>query len=500
MKRILLICAFLLALAVQAGAQSKQQQQQPVEVNGLVVDSDDVPIVGATVYIKDEPGIGSITNSEGRFKLTAKLYNTLAVSFMGYETAEQIITSAADVKITLREGNQMEEVVVIGMGTQRKVSVTGAVAVVDTKDLELPATNIVNTLGGRVPGVISIQSSGEPGRNISEFWVRGIGTFGANSGALVLIDGLEGNLSQIDPADVESFSVLKDAAATAVYGSRGANGVVLVTTKRGKQEQLKITFRSNYTISELRRLPRYVGATQYAEMANEAAVASGMSPIYNDTQMDIIRYGLDPDLYPDIDWQDVILNPTSFQHTQYVSAQGGGNIARYFASLGMSQESSAYKSMDDSKYNKGVGYDTYNFRTNIDINLTKTTQIYLGAMGFMSVNKRPSMEVQPHRHVAHRLDLGFAVQDDPADVPAALFERRAARLGFGQRHPAPRAAQLHGQHRGEQKPHALQHRHKTGFVDAHRRAEHRGHRFVGFPVALRRKPLLHAGPLPGTRA
>ena len=285
----------------------------------------------------------------------------------------------------------MEEVVVIGMGTQRKVSVTGAVAVVDTKDLELPATNIVNTLGGRVPGVISIQSSGEPGRNISEFWVRGIGTFGANSGALVLIDGLEGNLSQIDPADVESFSVLKDAAATAVYGSRGANGVVLVTTKRGKQEQLKITFRSNYTISELRRLPRYVGATQYAEMANEAAVASGMSPIYNDTQMDIIRYGLDPDLYPDIDWQDVILNPTSFQHTQYVSAQGGGNIARYFASLGMSQESSAYKSMDDSKYNKGVGYDTYNFRTNIDINLTKTTQIYLGAMGFMSVNKRPSM-------------------------------------------------------------------------------------------------------------
>ena len=367
MKRILLICAFLLALAVQAGAQSKQQQQQPVEVNGLVVDSDDVPIVGATVYIKDEPGIGSITNSEGRFKLTAKLYNTLAVSFMGYETAEQIITSAADVKITLREGNQMEEVVVIGMGTQRKVSVTGAVAVVDTKDLELPATNIVNTLGGRVPGVISIQSSGEPGRNISEFWVRGIGTFGANSGALVLIDGLEGNLSQIDPADVESFSVLKDAAATAVYGSRGANGVVLVTTKRGKQEQLKITFRSNYTISELRRLPRYVGATQYAEMANEAAVASGMSPIYNDTQMDIIRYGLDPDLYPDIDWQDVILNPTSFQHTQYVSAQGGGNIARYFASLGMSQESSAYKSMDDSKYNKGVGYDTYNFRTNIDI-------------------------------------------------------------------------------------------------------------------------------------
>ena len=422
MKRFLTICVLLFAFAVQAGAQNKQQPA--ITVNGQVVDSNDMPIVGATVYIKDEPGTGNITNSEGRFTLKAKLYNTLVVSFVGYETVEQILTSDDDVKITLKEGNELEEVVVVGMGTQRKVSVTGAVAVVDTKDLELPATNIVNTLGGRVPGVISVQSSGEPGRNISEFWVRGIGTFGANSGALVLIDGLEGNLSQIDPADVESFSVLKDAAATAVYGSRGANGVVLVTTKRGKQEQLKITFRSNYTISELRRLPRYVGATQYAEMANEAAVASGMSPIYNDTQMDIIRYGLDPDLYPDIDWQDVILNPTSFQHTQYVSAQGGGSVARYFASLGMSQESSAYKTLDDSKYSKGVGYDTYNFRTNIDINLTKTTQVYLGATGFMSVSKRPSMGKPYSRAESIQTPLTNWLWDSQAKTTPLMYPLR----------------------------------------------------------------------------
>ena len=343
---------------------------------------------------------------------------------MGYETVEQILTSDDDVKITLKEGNELEEVVVVGMGTQRKVSVTGAVAVVDTKDLELPATNIVNTLGGRVPGVISVQSSGEPGRNISEFWVRGIGTFGANSGALVLIDGLEGNLSQIDPADVESFSVLKDAAATAVYGSRGANGVVLVTTKRGKEEQLKITFRSNYTISELRRLPKYVNAIQYAEMANEAAAADGLSPIYDNTQMDIIRYGLDPDLYPDIDWQDVILNPTSFQHTQYVSAQGGGSVARYFASLGMSQESSAYKTLDDSKYSKGVGYDTYNFRTNIDINLTKTTQVYLGATGFMSVSKRPSMGKPYSRAESIQTPLTNWLWDSQAKTTPLMYPLR----------------------------------------------------------------------------
>ena len=422
MKRFLTICVLLFAFAVQAGAQNKQQPA--ITVNGQVVDSNDMPIVGATVYIKDEPGTGNITNSEGRFTLKAKLYNTLVVSFVGYETVEQILTSDDDVKITLKEGNELEEVVVVGMGTQRKVSVTGAVAVVDTKDLELPATNIVNTLGGRVPGVISVQSSGEPGRNISEFWVRGIGTFGANSGALVLIDGLEGNLSQIDPADVESFSVLKDAAATAVYGSRGANGVVLVTTKRGKEEQLKITFRSNYTISELRRLPKYVNAIQYAEMANEAAAADGLSPIYDNTQMDIIRYGLDPDLYPDIDWQDVILNPTSFQHTQYVSAQGGGSVARYFASLGMSQESSAHKTLDDSKYSKGVGYDTYNFRTNIDINLTKTTQVYLGATGFMSVSKRPSMGKPYSRAESIQTPLTNWLWDSQAKTTPLMYPLR----------------------------------------------------------------------------
>ena len=254
--------------------------------------------------------------------------------------------------------------------------------------------------------------------------MRGIGTFGANSGALVLIDGLEGNLSQIDPADVESFSVLKDAAATAVYGSRGANGVVLVTTKRGKEEQLKITFRSNYTISELRRLPKYVNAIQYAEMANEAAAADGLSPIYDNTQMDIIRYGLDPDLYPDIDWQDVILNPTSFQHTQYVSAQGGGSVARYFASLGMSQESSAYKTLDDSKYSKGVGYDTYNFRTNIDINLTKTTQVYLGATGFMSVSKRPSMGKPYSRAESIQTPLTNWLWDSQAKTTPLMYPLR----------------------------------------------------------------------------
>ena len=389
MNRVIVFLLCFLTIACQAFAQGEQS----FTLTGTVFDEFNEPVPGANVYVKNKPGVGVTTDIDGKYHLKVSIYDIIVVSFLGYENFEQRLTKKLDdLKVTLKPSTEhLDEVVVVGMGTQRKVSVAGAITTMEPAQLEVPATNIVNTLAGRVAGVIGVQSSGEPGKNISEFWVRGIGTFGASSGALVLIDGLEGDLSQVDAADVESFSVLKDAAATAVYGSRGANGVVLVTTKRGLESRLKITGRANLTISHLKRLPDYVDGAQYAELANEAAVASNMSPIYNSTEMDIIRYGLDPDLYPNIDWQDVILNPNSFQQTYYVSAQGGSSVARYFASLGMSQESSAYKAADDSKYNKGVGYNTYNYRLNLDVNLTKTTKVYVGATGYMSVNNYPSM-------------------------------------------------------------------------------------------------------------
>ena len=413
MKRILLICAFLFALAVQAGAQSKQQQQQPVEVNGVVVDSDDVPIVGATVYIKDEPGIGSITNSEGRFKLTAKLYNTLAVSFMGYETAEQIITSAADVKITLREGNQMEEVVVIGMGTQRKVSVTGAVAVVDTKDLELPATNIVNTLGGRVPGVISIQSSGEPGRNISEFWVRGIGTFGANSGALVLIDGLEGNLSQIDPADVESFSVLKDATATALYGSRGANGVMIITTKNGRDsEKMTINLRAEFGASAPTRVPKVADGITYMETFNEARTTRGEKPYYSNEKIMGTKLGLDPYVYPNVDWYDMLFKDCTFNQNFNFNMTGGAKKIDYFLNASVYNENGIMRKPEASKFDTNINAQKYLFQANVSADATKTTRVSLKMNTQLHYRHAPIQSVS---------DLfAYAMTGMPCEFPATL--------------------------------------------------------------------------------
>jgi TonB-linked SusC/RagA family outer membrane protein len=391
-KRWLRLGAFTALLTLGYGNPLHAQQNTTEYIlRGVVFDELNETLPSATIHIKDRPGVGWVTDADGKFEVKAAQGDLLVFNYLGYEAKEHIVLkSENDLKIILNPStSSLEEVVVVGMGTQRKISVVGAIASIDVADLQTPATSINNVLGGRVPGVISLQTSGEPGKNISEFWVRGIGTFGANSGALVLIDGLEGTLSQVDPADVESFSVLKDASATAVYGVRGANGVVLITTKRGQNEKLSITVRSNVKLSYLNRMPEYLDAHDYALLANEASVVSGNQPRYTEIEMELIKNNLDPDLYPNVNWRKEILNNTSWQQTHYISARGGGSIARYFMSMGLSSESSAYKQDKTSKYRKKVGYNTYNYRMNLDIDLTQTTQVYMGLDGYISINNLP---------------------------------------------------------------------------------------------------------------
>lgn len=368
-----------------------QQVGESMTVSGTVYDELNDPMPGVVVYLKDRAGTGTSTDVDGKFSIKAHRGDKLIFSIIGYEQVEYLIVkSERELAIKMKiAATQLEEAVIVGLGTQRKVSVVGAVTNVKVEELQTPATSIPNMLGGRVPGIISIQTSGEPGKNVSEFWVRGIGTFGANSSALVLIDGLEGDLSRIDPADIESFSVLKDASATAVYGVRGANGVILVTTKRGVEDKLNITARVNMTVSHLTRMPEYLGSYEYAKLANEARAVRGNNILYDQTAMDIIKYGLDRDLYPDVNWQDEILNRNSLQQTYYINARGGGSVARYYLSLGTSNESAAYKQDKNSKYSADVGYKTYNYRVNLDVKMTNTTNVYFGADGFLSEKAEP---------------------------------------------------------------------------------------------------------------
>ncbi|MGJ1319701.1 SusC/RagA family TonB-linked outer membrane protein [Sphingobacterium spiritivorum] len=394
MKIIHFLCMLPLYLCFSVTYAQQTQEQEQLTVAGSVVDDKGQPVSSVSIYVKDKPTGTTSTDAKGKFNIKAIYGDRLVFTSVGYETTEHLVVeSTANLTITLLEkSTNIEEVVVVGLGAQqRKISSVGAITTVDVKQLQSPAPSIANLLGGRAAGVISMQTSGEPGANIADFWIRGIGTFGANAKALVLIDGLEGDLNTIDPADVESFSILKDASATAVYGVRGANGVVLVTTKRGTVDRIQITGRVNSTMSRLSRLPEYLRAYDYALLANEASAVRGSEPLFNDTELGIIKYNLDPDMYPDISWQDEILNKNFWRQSYYTSGRGGSEVARYFLSLGGNTETAAYKVDKNSIYSSNVGYNTYNYRVNLDINLTKTTKVFLGSDGFLSDKKEPGI-------------------------------------------------------------------------------------------------------------
>lgn len=391
MKRFFKILIFLMTLT---GVSAYAQEVKEFVVEGTAFNQEGEPLSEVTIYVKGRVTTGTSSNSQGKFSIRANYGDMLVFSYVGFEPIEHLVTkeeSNLEIRFT-QAAQEVEEVMVVGiMGSQRKISSVAAISTVDVKDLQTPAPSISNLLGGRAAGVISMQTSGEPGKSIAEFWVRGIGTFGAGASALVLIDGLEGDLNSVDPADVESFSILKDASATAVYGVRGANGVVLVTTKKGLAGRLQITGRVNSTLSHLSRVPNFLRAYDYANLANEARLVRGDVPLYSDIEMQIIKDGLDPDMYPDVSWQDEILNRNSWRQSYYVSGRGGSEMARYFLSLGGTGETAAYKVDKNSVYSSNVGYNTYNYRMNLDINLTKTTSVFLGSDGYLSVLNQPGM-------------------------------------------------------------------------------------------------------------
>lgn len=373
MKYILfLLMAFSLSLPALS-------QSKTVKVAGTVMDESGEILIGVNVKVKDT-SIGTITDLDGRFRLNnVPSGATVVFSYLGYKNLElRYNTDKEREQIGMKSDvSELEEVVITGRGSQRKVSVVGAITNVETRELQVPATSVTNMLGARVPGIIAVTRSGEPGNDFSEFWIRGISTFGASQGALVLIDGIEGSLNDLDPADIESFSVLKDASATAVYGTRGANGVVVVTTKRGKAGKLQINYKSNVTYSYSPRMPDYTDAYQYASLANEARVVRGNSPLYTPTELELYRTGLDPDLYPNVNWRDVILKDHVWNSQHHFSLSGGGENARYYVSLGVLTNEALFKQDANSPYSANVDYNKYNFRANVDANVTRTTLLSL---------------------------------------------------------------------------------------------------------------------------
>ena len=378
MKNFLFICMLLLGLSTSALA------QESIVVTGVVTDTNKEPMIGVNVSISNIPGLGAITDLNGKYSIKMPPYHKLVFTYIGFEKVEVLVKEQRTVNVTMKEASarEIDEVVITGTGAQKKLTVTGAITNVDVDVLKAnPSGSMANALAGNVPGILAMQTSGKPGR-VSEFWIRGISTFGASNSALVLVDGFERSLDEINVEDVESFSVLKDASATAIYGSKGANGVVLITTKHGKAGKINISAKAETFYNMLTQVPDFVDGYTYASMANEAKITRNLEPLYKADELEIFRLGLDPDLYPNVNWIDELLRKGSWSTRATLSMNGGGNTARYYVSGSYLDQQGMYKVDKALKdYNTNANFRRWNYRMNVDIDITKSTLLKVGVSG-----------------------------------------------------------------------------------------------------------------------
>ncbi len=367
------------------------QKAKEIVVTGTVSDEAKETLIGVSVSVKNQPGFGVITDVNGKYKIKVGENEILIFSYVGYKDTEVPVAGKTTIDVILKVSDYaLEEVTVVASGVQRKVSTTAAITSVDVTALKnVPTANLSNALAGNVAGIIAMQTSGEPGNNYSEFWIRGISTFGANSKALVLVDGIERDFNQVNVEDIESFSILKDASATAIYGQRGANGVVIITTKRGKEGKVRIDAKAEYGVKSASRTPKYVDGLTYARLANEARLSRGQDPKYSDSELDIIQYELDPDLYPNIDWYDTMLRDQTTNFRTTLSLSGGGSLARYYISGAYYNEEGIYKTEQNKLYNANANFKRYNFRSNVELDITKSTVFELGVGGWIEDQNKP---------------------------------------------------------------------------------------------------------------
>ncbi len=371
--------------------------QETTTVTGIVTDENKEPLIGVNVTVKDMPGLGTITDLHGRYTIKMETYHKLVFTYVGYTPVEVLVKEQnATVNLSMKEAEAkaIDEVVITGTGVQRKLTQTGAISTVDVKVLKSnPSSSIVNTLAGNVPGIMARQVSGQPGKNVSEFWIRGISTFGANSAAYVLVDGFERDMSEINIEDIETFSVLKDASETAIYGSKGANGVVLITTKRGKAGKINIDAKVETSYNMRTITPKFEDGIAYANLINEARITRNHEAVYKSEELDILRMGLDPDLYPNVDWQDMLLKDGATSWRANLNMNGGGSTARYFVSASYVKEDGMYNTDKSLKndYNTNAAYHRWNYRLNTDIDITKTTLLKVGVAGYLSKRNSPGL-------------------------------------------------------------------------------------------------------------
>ncbi|MFD2967220.1 SusC/RagA family TonB-linked outer membrane protein [Sphingobacterium bambusae] len=360
---------------------------QDKDIRGLIKDDKGNILPGVSVTLKNKPSVGTTTDLNGRYVLKVPPDAVLVFKLIGYGSQE-ISTSNRDViDVILTEAeNLIEETVVTAFGQrQRKNDLIGSVSSINPEELRIPSSNLTGALQGRVAGVISFQRSGEPGLDNADFFIRGVGTFGVNQRPLILIDNMEvstDDLARIPVDDIASFSILRDATASAVYGSRGANGVILVTTKLGKEGTPKITFRAEQRLSSPTDMPKIADPVTFMKMHNEAVLTRdplALTP-YTDEKIAMTASGADPIQYPAVDWLSEVTKPNTRTQNYNLSISGGGQVASYLVSGNLTQDDGLIRVNPINNFNNNVDFKVYNLRSNININVTKSTQLMVRAI------------------------------------------------------------------------------------------------------------------------
>ncbi|MCR5512059.1 MAG: TonB-dependent receptor [Prevotella sp.] len=382
------VLALNVVLAVTASA---QQPISEVQVTGLVTDQQKEPLVGVTVSVVGGQA-RTITDIDGMFRLNVpqKSSTELELTYIGFKRKTVKVNGARLINVVMdEEANEFNEVVVTGYTSQKKASIIGSIETINPGELQFGSTRTLsNNLAGKLSGVIGIQRSGEPGYDDSNFWIRGISTFSGSNNPLILIDGVARDLNNVDVSEIESFSILKDASASAMYGVRGANGVIVITTKRGKIGAPQVRFHLEHSINEPTKLPEFLNAPDYMSLLNELALQDGVAQPFTQQQIDRTRSGYDPDLYPDVNWVDAITKDYAYTTRGNLDISGGSDFLRYSIVASYFKETGILEQDKSLIVDNATNNQQFNLRTNIDMDVTKTTMLRVNIGGYLNRFKK----------------------------------------------------------------------------------------------------------------
>ena len=365
--------------------------QQTSNVSGVVVDSTDAStLIGVSVIVQGTTK-GTQTDVNGRFRINVAHNTTLVFKYIGYKDKIVNVGSETSINVSMASSSKgLDEVVVVAYGTQKKASITGAITSIQTKEIkQSPAANLAVTLAGRLPGLTSIQKSGEPGRDFTQLFIRGQGTVNAQS-PIVLVDGIERDLTYIDPNEVESVTILKDASSTAIFGVRGANGVILVTTKRGTSEKPTINFTTESGLQDFTRKLKPVNSFDFATLRNQAQRNDGLGDAFSQEALDHFRLGDDLIRYPNTNWRDLLVKDYSTQQRYNLNVSGASKAMKYFVNAGYLDQGGQFKTEANLPYDPSFSLNRYNFRSNIDVQLTKSLKASLNVAGYLEKQNMPA--------------------------------------------------------------------------------------------------------------